>query len=191
MESELTQVVNSIRESISALAQPGFVDWLAIAFSCFSLVISGVAILFAVRVADKQNRIALFEKRYAVYDILLHCISFSGSIRNDFDLSNIRALFIVSFSYYPVIEDMSANTLFKECTKYAIDAKNKLDAASFLFSCETDIYANKIVTALFDLVYSDANPETRKIYCIKYQDEVQAMKENLLPQIKKEISLSK
>lgn len=148
------------------------------------------AVWFAIRVADKQNKIALFEKRYAVYDILLHCISFSNSIRDNSDnsdISSIRSLFIVSFSYHPIIEDGSDKALFKECTKYAMDAKDKLDTASFLFNCNTDTYANSIICALFNLIFSGVNSETREIYC----NEVEKMKEELLPQIKQELSLRK
>lgn len=190
MESELILAIDSIANNIDALAQPRFIDWLAVVLSVFSIAVSGAAILFAVRVADKQNKIALFEKRYAVYDILLHCISFADSIRNDFDLSSMQVLFIISFSYR-TIEDRSADTLFKECTKYAMDAKSKLDSASFLFSCDTDIYSNKIISALFDLIYFDSDAETRKKYGEKYKYEVQAMKQELLPKIKAELSLLK
>lgn len=63
MESELIQVIDSIANSIDALAQPRFIDWLAV-------ILSGAAILFAVRVANKQNKIALFEKRMHSYNVL-------------------------------------------------------------------------------------------------------------------------
>ena len=158
------------------------------------VISSFVAIWFAIQVpkiiVEKQNKIALFEKRYAVYDVLLHCISFSDSIKTEFDLSNSRALFIVSFSYQPII-DRSHHTLLMECTKYAMDAKNKFDTASFLFDCDTEKYTNSIISALFDVVYYDADSKTRESFCKKYQSEVQTMRQELLPEIKKELSLLK
>lgn len=190
MESDIMQALQTIANNIQAASQPGWVEYLTIGISLVSVAVSGGAIWFAIRVADKQNKIALFEKRYAVYDILLHCISFSNSIRDNSDnsdISSIRSLFIVSFSYHPIIEDGSDKALFKECTKYAMDAKDKLDTASFLFNCNTDTYANSIICALFDLIFSGLNSETREIYC----NEVDKMKEELLPQIKQELSLRK
>lgn len=77
MESELVQAINSITESINALAQPRFIDWLAVILSFFSVVLSGTAIWFAVRVpkkiADRQDKIALFEKRYECFQIFQKC----------------------------------------------------------------------------------------------------------------------
>ena len=70
MESELVQEIHNIANSIDALAQPRFIDWLAVILSGFSIIISGIAIIFAVRVANKQNKITLFEKRYQCYDVI-------------------------------------------------------------------------------------------------------------------------
>lgn len=158
------------------------------------VISSFFAIWFAIQVpkkiAEKQNKIALFEKRYAVYDVLLHCIAFSDIIKDDFDLSSTRGLCIVSFSYRPIF-DRSDHTLLMECTKYAMDAKNKLDTASFLFDCDTEKYTNSIISALFDVVFFDADSKTRESYCKKYKSEVQTMRQELLPQIIKELSLLK
>lgn len=71
METELTQAINSITESINALAQPRFIDWLAV-------ILSGLAIWFAIRVpkkiADRQDKIALFEKRYECFQFFEKCV---------------------------------------------------------------------------------------------------------------------
>ena len=88
MESELLQAINNIVNSIDALAQPRFIDWLAVVFSFLSIAISGVAIWFAVQVpkkiADKQDKIALFEKRYRAYSSLLTLQMFSHAIDKEF-----------------------------------------------------------------------------------------------------------
>lgn len=84
MESELTQAIGSITESINALAQPRFIDWLAVILSFFSIIISGVAIWFAVRVpkkiADRQDKIALFEKRHDAYSSILSLKVFAEAL---------------------------------------------------------------------------------------------------------------
>lgn len=77
MESELIQAIVSIANNIDALAQPRFIDWLAVSFSFFGITISGVAIWFAVQVpkkiADRQDKIALFEKRYECFQLFEKC----------------------------------------------------------------------------------------------------------------------
>lgn len=77
MESELIQAINSITESVNALAQPRCIDWLAVILSFFSVVLSVAAIWFAVQVpkkiADRQDKIALFEKRYECFQIFQKC----------------------------------------------------------------------------------------------------------------------
>lgn len=68
MESELIQALSAIKDGIDAAAQPRFIDWFAITMSFVSVVVTGMAIWYAVQVpkkiAKQQNKIALFEKRY-------------------------------------------------------------------------------------------------------------------------------
>lgn len=88
MESELLQAIDSIVNSIDALAQPRFIDWLTVILSAFSIAISGAAIWFAVQVpkkiANRQDKIALFEKRYCAYSSLLTLQLFSHAIDKEF-----------------------------------------------------------------------------------------------------------
>lgn len=67
MESDMIKTLDRIAEAIEKASQPGLIEYLAIGISLISVVVSGIAIIFAVNVADKQNKIALFEKRYAAY----------------------------------------------------------------------------------------------------------------------------
>lgn len=86
MESELVQEIHNIANSIDALAQPRFIDWLAVVFSFVSIAISGVAIWFAVQVpkkiANKQNKIALFEKRYECFVVFTECYRVYARIKD-------------------------------------------------------------------------------------------------------------
>ena len=54
-------------------AVSGFAAWAGILVSIASAAASFFAIWFAVRVADKQNKIALFESRYKVFDVFVSC----------------------------------------------------------------------------------------------------------------------
>ncbi|OUO17172.1 hypothetical protein [Flavonifractor sp. An4] len=82
MESELIRAVDNIANNIDALAQPRLIDWLAVLISVLSVLLSAAAICFAVKVADKQNKIMLFEKRYEIYNIFCKCIIFARMLEN-------------------------------------------------------------------------------------------------------------
>lgn len=107
MESELVQEIHNIANSIDALAQPRFIDWLAVILSAFSIAVSGIAIWFAVQVpkkiAEQQDKISLFDKRFDTYCIMTTCIAFGKSLKQidpgdpDADI-NVYNLFMRCFS---------------------------------------------------------------------------------------------
>lgn len=95
MESELVQAISNIASNIDALAKPRFIDWLAVVLSFFSIAISGVAIWFAVRVpktiADRQDKIALFEKRYECFQLFEKCYALYAQIKDkEYTLEELR-----------------------------------------------------------------------------------------------------
>lgn len=67
-----------------------------------SAIISGIAIWFAVaipkRIADEQNKISLFEKRFVCYLTLLKYLSFSKSIRSANSSSQLKTTFLFTFT---------------------------------------------------------------------------------------------
>ena len=167
----------------------GVAAWGGIIVSIASAVASFMAVWYAIRVADKQNKVTLFEKRYDVYSMLKRCTSFSESIKDNQDNINVRYLFIVSFSFHPVIEDKSEKAIHIECTKYAMQLKSALDRASFLFDYDTAYYCRPVVYELFRLLYSTNCDKKEQIK--KYQVCVQTMEKNLLPRIESDLSLKK
>ena len=63
-------------------AVSGFAAWFGVVVSVVSAAASFFAIWFAVRVADKQNKIALFEKRYNFYFIINNLLLCSDALKN-------------------------------------------------------------------------------------------------------------
>lgn len=206
---ETKEILDTIQKAAETIAAPNCAAWLSAVATVGAVT---VAIIVAVKqnniakkqneiilkqadIAKKQNEIALFEKKYAVYNICTLCISFLQSIngmddtRLKLSITKIRELFIVSFSCYPTIDDPSEKTIFEECTRYAINAKNILDTASFLFSCDVDSYTKPMIKALFDLLYCTRNSEIIDGYCKQYQTEVLKLQDELLPEIKHELRL--
>ena len=155
------------------------------------VVASFIAIWFAIRVpkkiAQQENKIALFEKRYAVYAILKRCVSFSLSIKETHNSSDIHKIFVAIFGCHFVVKNDidTKQEIQNELPKYAIDTKNVLDTASFLFGYDTDSYTLPIVKKLFDILYQPADPERIR----EYKAQIQKMEQELLPKIKRELSL--
>lgn len=92
MESDVIQALQTIANNIQAASQPGWVEYVSIGISFFSVLLSVLAIIFAVRVpkiiADRQDKISLFEKRYYAYSSLLTIQSFARALDKEFFKEN-------------------------------------------------------------------------------------------------------
>lgn len=87
-------------------------DWDAVAAfgSWVSAIISGVAIWFAVsvpkRIADEQNRIALFERRFESYSVFLKYTSLAKSIRGIKNRAQLEKTISYNFVQSDVVPDI-------------------------------------------------------------------------------------
>lgn len=88
----MIQAIQTIADNIQAASQPGWVEYVSIGISFFSVLLSVLAIIFAARVpkiiADRQDKISLFEKRYYAYSSLLTIQSFAHSLDKEFFKEN-------------------------------------------------------------------------------------------------------
>ncbi|MCI1958406.1 MAG: hypothetical protein LKJ25_02130 [Clostridia bacterium] len=82
-----------IVQAINNLAKPRQFDYLTLGVAFLSIVISGIAIFVAIQVPNKiakhQNKIALFEKRYEVYNKLLQFTAIVDVWETTFKIKNI------------------------------------------------------------------------------------------------------
>lgn len=175
--------------------------WGGVIAAIASATASFLAVWFAIRVpqkiAEQQNKIALFEKRRAIYEILVCCSSFALSIErnpklveSEENIMGIRSIFVKSFSYKFADNDKSESKINEECLDYAVRAKIMLDTAQFLFVSDFTAYAKPISFVLFNLLFP-ADSEQAKVYCKKYQAIVKKMEQELFPKIEQELSLLK
>lgn len=92
MEEKLDELI----QGINSLAQPTFFDWLTLCISLVSVLISGVAIYYAIMVpqtlAKHKNRITLFEKRYELYLLLLDLHGVLRVVEDEKDANNVIVL---------------------------------------------------------------------------------------------------
>lgn len=97
-----------------------------------SSIISGVAIWFAVSVpkhiAQDQNNIALFEKKFASYSVFLKYTSFAETIRNIKTRDQLRRAFSLNFMEHGDVTDL------KELILIIKNDEKQLMSGLFLFS---------------------------------------------------------
>lgn len=150
MESELVQGIHNIANSIDALAQPRFIDWLAVFLSIFSIAVSGAAICFAIRVANKQNKIALFEKRYELYMRYMEYYALAVEIGLAKDRGEIqRAWLEIDRSTWneKLVDDKKKISFRTEEIRF------KMLQAKFLFDEDIGASVNDFVEILTEIVY--------------------------------------
>ena len=81
-------------EVIQGLKQPGCIDYIQLGSAIVSVIASIIAVFVAIRVpktiAENQNKIALFEKRYELFQFYRKCQSFLYAIKRDKTIEEIR-----------------------------------------------------------------------------------------------------
>lgn len=169
--------------------------WVSIVVAFAGVIASFVAVWFAIRVPEKiayqQNKISLFEKRYKVYEMLECCMTLAESLNKleNTTIQDIRALVIVSLRYSPVVENKDdAASVYIESTMLALETKKILKMASCLFDFDTDKYCNSIIFLLFQLLDNDRADDMVQVIS-EYQESVEKMKNELLPQIQRTLLL--
>ena len=158
MESEMIQALQIIADNIQAASQPGWVECLSIVISSISVVVSGIAIWYAIQVpkqiAEQQNKIALFEKRLQCYNALKTVMEFSKILESvGAKYEDVRAVYSVYFGM-----DISAvQGQLSSCQPLhkLFETEMTLSGGKFLFSKEDSAIISLIVVLLRS-IYVDA-----------------------------------
>lgn len=111
---------------------------------------SFAAVWYAVRVADKQNKISMFEKRYKIYETFNRFKDFSRGLKNRKSDKDILQIYLKSF--HDVLDENKGkdDAFFME---HCISMCNKLRYDYLLFqNVETSIYTHKLVCGLLDVI---------------------------------------
>lgn len=88
-------------DAVSAVAA-----WGSIIIAMVSAFASFAAVWYAIKIADKQNKIALFEKQYKVYKVVKNCSTFAEKIRNISEKSQLNLIFLVAFDGKNILSDL-------------------------------------------------------------------------------------
>lgn len=120
-------------DAVSAVAA-----WAGVVVSICSVIASILAIWYAIQVpqkiADQQNRISLFEKRFHIYELLTCLCTFSKCVNVAENVETARVMFLVAFEKNMSKEkDLEDFDYFLNCYTNIF---GELSQSEFLFSRE-------------------------------------------------------
>lgn len=134
-----------------------------------AVIVSGIAIYFAIqapkKIAEEQNKIALFEKRYEFYIAFTKSTAFIKAI----ELSNIKTKeeakksFIMSLSGKNV-DDVGESDLEHQAMLVLYDVISVLGQAKYLFKLESDESLGIFSKDLIDLLKSENDEVFQSCY---------------------------
>lgn len=141
----------------------GVAAWVGVIVSILSAVASFMAVWYAIRVADKQNKIALFEKRYICYTTIqdfLVCANQMKELNGD---KGIQTCFRVYMDDpEDITKDINASVL-------AAKLKSKqmtVISGEFLFSNYSSEIPQQIIDKGMDLIFATASSNDKEIGAI-------------------------
>lgn len=137
-------------------------DWNAIsAVAAWAGAIGTVAAVFsAIHVANQQNKIALFEKRYKIFQLYDSCKIFSELLesledKNGLNSNDIQVLFLAVFCDIPMGEKIND---FQFLRMQYIMIIEQLKQSQFLFNKEAELHLQVIANCLQKLIESICHP---------------------------------
>ena len=168
-------------------AVSGFAAWFGVAVSVLSAAASFAAIWFAVRVADKQNKIALFESRYKIFEIFVSCQVFASVLKVAQNKQDVEKIFLKTFG--GTLTDSNEVDMSHILNEYVIITE-KLKQSQFLFNnIEIPKYMKKLSEVLYDVVFL-RNPADCRQKINAFLAVVDGKQDqNILNEIGKEMSL--
>lgn len=150
-------------------AVSAFAAWGGVIMSFAAIM---VAIQIPKKIADRQDRIALLEKRFEIYDILISCRVVAKLIKSGDENEDILRDFFIAFT-----KKTNAAQSFNrdEADFYMINCTIKLNSAVLLFSEEIASYITKLSNKLIDLSTADVQIDGSEEYSRKKQAYVEAV----------------
>ena len=81
-------------KAIQELGNLSWIDYVQLGLTIVTILISALALFYAIRVpkkiAEEQNKIALFDKRYEVFQLFERCVSFNKALRKSETVEEMR-----------------------------------------------------------------------------------------------------
>jgi hypothetical protein len=150
------------------------------------VIASAGAILVAIQIpkaiAEQQNKIALFEKRFEFYEAVQKCIGYSMLINNTLSSREAQYFFVSAFSGDPTSE-IRGETLQEVARATTWKTMDVLERGKFLFDSEESEKIEKLRFALLRIT-TDRMDDARFIdNKAAYMSAIRDIKEELMPKV--------
>ena len=152
--------MQNLIEAIKELGTPTILDWTPVFLSVIAIC---VAVYVPVRIAKKQNRIAIFDKAFDSYSQLKLVRSFADAIENNNyscdsqEAHRLRALTFVhfesSFGYRPDINDFEVS-IGKALSVLRINETKAHMLPFLVFRGEEKDKCDQMITAIYEPLFS-------------------------------------
>ncbi len=171
--------MNEIVEAINKLGEISWMDYVQLGATVLSIIISALAVFYAIKVpkkiAEEQNKITLFEKRYEIFHFYELCFDFCDRLfrhRDKIDLQDDCMLFFEGMKFEELNDDIVKTRIF--------EFEHILHQLVFLFPTVSDNDVKNLYMALWRAVVAivddkdveqcrKAYVETMKSFSDKYQ----------------------
>ena len=178
----MNELLIAIQNAANTIAAPNWAAIMSVCFSLLAIIVAGFVAWKQIEIsrkqsdiADKQNKIALFEKRLEIYDILKSCETSSqilGWLHEDEDI--LKCLFSSLVKNEKQYQKLLKNEEgyqehLKNARIYVINCATKLQRATFLFPGEIAPYFVNLSNKLYSLTTANSKDDGPKKYAEKKQ----------------------
>mgnify|MGYP004538193749 CR=1 FL=1 len=170
-------------------------DWDAVSgcAAWASVFVSGLAIYYAIQVpkkiAEDQNKIALFEKRYEIYEVITNCVNIAIMIKRKDELNNAKITdFLITNKF---TNNFIPESSIDENIKYSVFSKisNKLEQTQFLFDDDSAEEIEELSNKLREIYIDSKRLEKHKEKVKEYIKQALSIQTQTLKAIRKELEL--
>ncbi|MBS6174109.1 MAG: hypothetical protein KH760_06500 [Clostridiales bacterium] len=158
------ELMEELIVAVQSLGQKGCFDYIQLGTTIMSVLISVIAIIFAIRVpkqiADRQDRISLFEKRYDCYTTIQKFLVVAKQIENEKTKKAIQVAFRM---YLGNAEDITKNINLTTFLVFLKQKESILISGEFLFNKYDAKLLQEILSVSLNLVRLSSENDNNKL----------------------------
>lgn len=144
-------------KAIQALGNPSQIDYIQLVLTIVSIIISATALFVAIfipkKIAEEQNKIALFEKRYAFYITFTKSTAFVKVLeRLNIQTKEEVLQYFIKFVGEKILDNTSQEIVKSESTLLLHKTIAVLGQAKYIFDLESDELLEKFSYDLIGLL---------------------------------------
>lgn len=170
------ELMEELIVAVQSLGQKGCFDYIQLGTTIISVLISVIAIIFAIRVpkqiADRQDRISLFEKRYKIYNLYADYYALTLRISCVENREEVQRNFLCT--YYGAWNDSLLDN-FEEISNKMKQIRFELLQSKFLFNKEIGSQISSVIEQLANVVDVSLKRDDE----LKLQEEQQKLRKEV------------